>query len=202
MRILTEMMRDKTGEAEALDKIDREVIEIDELVAELLAASRMDFSALTVKELSAVALAEQAMEKAAVDPSKLALEGSPGKIRGDATLLVRAIANLLENAKKHAGGALSLTIAANGDRVRFVVEDEGPGLGEGEATRIFEPFYRGRTQGSGVGLGLALVKRIAEAHGGGVFARTRDGGGASIGFEIATAGPTEGATLAPITRCG
>jgi len=71
---------------------------------------------------------------------------------------------------------------ANG-HVAFEVEDHGAGLADGDEARIFEPFYRRSDQGS-LGLGLALVKRIAEAHGGRAYAENRDKGGARVGVEL------------------
>jgi signal transduction histidine kinase len=72
--------------------------------------------------------------------------------------------------------------------VVFEALDRGPGFAPGEETRVFESFYQRpgaepREKGA-LGLGLTLVKRIAEAHGGRVFAANRDGGGAGVGMEL------------------
>ena len=86
-------------------------------------------------------------------------------------------------------------VAERGDKLLVEVEDRGPGLPPGEEQRIFEAFYR-RPRGpevSSTGLGLSLVQRIAEAHGGTVTARNReDGKGAIVGFSVRAAGPVSG----------
>jgi two-component system sensor histidine kinase TctE len=63
----------------------------------------------------------------------------------------------------------------------LTVEDSGPGISDDLKKKVFEPFYRGRqTSGPGVGVGLSLVKRFAELHGGRVWVGDREGGGASF----------------------
>ena len=80
------------------------------------------------------------------------------------------------------------------------MDDRGQGLLPGEEVRIFQPFYRkdrggeAREAGS-LGLGLALVQRIARAHGGESFAENRDGGGARVGFTVKKSGPPGVSTL-------
>ena len=92
------------------------------------------------------------------------------------------------NAKRHAEG--SNTSRRDASRLRRVRrEDEGPGFEAGEENRVFEPFYKRASPTSNgeesVGLGLALVKKIAEAHHGRVFAGNRPEGGARVGVEFA-----------------
>jgi signal transduction histidine kinase/AmiR/NasT family two-component response regulator len=101
----------------------------------------------------------------------------------DPAAVKQALGNLVDNAIKYSGERRRLAVAARaeGDRVAIEVADEGIGIPEAEAERIFEKFYRiGRseTQGSrGSGVGLALVKHIAEAHGGSVSVESRPGEG-------------------------
>jgi len=75
-----------------------------------------------------------------------------------------------------------LDVAVQDGAVTFAVLDSGPGLPQG--TSLFEAFQSG---GEGLGLGLSLVKRIAEAHGGNVFAANRPEGGARVGFSVPSA---------------
>jgi two-component system, OmpR family, sensor kinase len=188
MRLLLERARTRHGEDPSFDEIEGEVVAVDDLVAELLASSRLDFGALTPKELEVASLVTEAVERAGVDPTTIDVEVTHRTIEGDATLLARALSNLLENAKRHGKGVSAVLVREEAGAVVFSVEDSGPGLAPGEETKIFEPFYRGRageTDGRSAGLGLSLVKRIAEAHGGRVLAENRAEGGARIGFSVA-----------------
>jgi len=188
LRILAEMARDKSDDQKTIDKIDAEVVEIDQLVSELLANSRIDFSALNVSPLDARLIATDALERADVDPTVLSFEAAHPQFRGDPTLVARAVLNLIENAKRHGGGVTEVRVYEEGERIFFEVHDEGPGLDETEAEKIFQPFYRGRNSSErSVGLGLALVRRIAQAHGGDAYAHNRpEGRGACVGVSFSS----------------
>jgi two-component system OmpR family sensor kinase len=194
MRVLTELLRDGGGNPRTLDQVDREVVELDALVGELLASSRLDFGQLTSRVLDGRTLAAQAMERAGLPVELLDVEAAEAGLQGDATLLGRALANLLENARRHGAGAEALRVQERGEHLAFFVDDRGQGLLPGEEVRIFQPFYRkdrggeAREAGS-LGLGLALVQRIARAHGGEAFAENRAGGGARVGFTVKKSGP-------------
>lgn len=191
MRILTEMARGQGASDKTLDDLDREVMEMDALVGDLLASSRMDFAALEKRPLDAVEAAARALERSGADPAALVVEregdaeGAPIRVEADATLLGRALVNLIDNAKKHGGGVDALKVKRENGHVAFEVEDRGDGFADGEEARVFEPFYRRGENGS-LGLGLSLVKRIAEAHGGRAYAANRNKGGARVGLELPT----------------
>jgi two-component system, OmpR family, sensor kinase len=193
MRVIFELLTREVGARPELVQLDDEVKQVDHLVGDLLASARTDFSALAVRRIDLTQLALEAFDELDLDPTTLDVTTPDGHafVDGDATLLSRALQNLLQNAVRHGGGVHCLRIAA-GDRageLRVEVEDDGPGIPVGEEALIFEPFFRARsTQGaadtSSVGLGLSLVRRIAEAHGGHVFAARRDPHGSRIGFTL------------------
>jgi len=195
IRVLVELCRSRAVpegkfevEAKTLDEIDREVVDIDALVSELLASSRLDFAALSPQELDAKDLAQRALERLGVEPGKLRIEPESTRLTADATLVARALANLIENATAHGGGLDALVVRSVDGAMVFEALDRGRGFLPGEEARVFESFYQRpgaapREKGA-LGLGLTLVKRIAEAHGGRAFARNREGGGASVGMEL------------------
>lgn len=116
-------------------------------------------------------------------------------VLADHDAIVRAVGNLVSNAAKHgaAGRPVTVTVSADaaGTRVRIAVADEGPGIPPHEQRRIFEPFVRGtaalEAQVHGSGLGLSLVRRIAEQHGGRVDLVSRPGHGSTFTLELPAA---------------
>ena len=194
IRLLVEIGRQaRAGQGAAndlrtLDEIEREAIEIDALVGELLASARIEFQAVAPKPLDAVEVARRALERAGEDAAKLVSAPPPIPFAADPTLVGRALANLIDNARKHGSGLVRLAVRADGASVTFEVVDRGRGFAPGDESRVFERFYRGADPDAGshgsLGLGLALVKRIADAHGGRVHAANEPGGGARVVLEL------------------
>ncbi len=120
---------------------------------------------------------------------RLTIDPDVPEVCADAAQLERAIANLLENARRYGGGRpISVRARRAGPRVLVSVIDQGAGIAPGEQTRIFEPFYRGRTAASGSwtgsGLGLAIVKGFVEANGGRVEVKSLPGQGTSFTISL------------------
>ncbi len=133
-------------------------------------------------DLSALArrLAEQARDTGSpVATTKL----QAVTVSGDRSALERLLQNLIDNAIKYAGGA-ELSVRHAVDRAMLIVADRGPGIPEDELDRMFEPFERHEPSRSrstgGIGLGLAIARSIAVAHGGSIVAQNRTGGGLAV----------------------
>lgn len=188
LRIITEIARDSGVSPKTFDELDREVVEMDSLVGELLASSRLEFGQLSTRSLSVRDVANRAAERASLPESSVIVQGDTDTVLADPTLLQRALANLFDNAQKHGQGADALEVFVKHDEVTFEVLDRGAGIGA-DSESLFLKFNRGQDgEGAhGLGLGLALVKRIAQAHGGRVWATNREGGGARVGFSVTSA---------------
>jgi signal transduction histidine kinase len=185
LRVLAELLQGGTASPDLHAKIELEVAEIDDLVGKLLASSRLDFGALELSVLCARDVALRALERAGLGAELLQDTSNEATLRGDATLLARALGNLLENAAHHAGGVSALTLKTEGDNVLFEVTDAGPGLSAEALARGFDPFFRGSNDGQtssrgALGLGLSLVQRIARAHGGDASIENRTPGPGAV----------------------
>jgi two-component system OmpR family sensor kinase len=116
-------------------------------------------------------------------------ERGEGLFAADGDRLTQAVMNLADNAANHTpdGGTIGIGSAAHGDEVLLWVRDRGPGVPDAEQERIFEPFQRGagaHRRYRGAGLGLAIVRAVAEAHGGRVELSARAGEGARFAIAI------------------
>jgi two-component system, OmpR family, sensor kinase len=192
LRILLAMLQERGENPGITAKIEREIGEMDALVGELLAGARVDAGALSKRRLDLSDLVAECLERAGLSNTTMQVDAGAAVVSVDATLVSRAVTVLLDNAVKHGGAVLRVHVEAAGSAVRISVEDDGPGFDQADLSRLFDPFVRGRgvapEQGGGVGLGLYLVRRIAEAHGGAAFAENRTAGGARVGFTLGNPG--------------
>lgn len=166
-------------------EIARNISELDQLIGEILLASRLDAKQADLGTVEAVDLVGLAAEECARGVAQLETSAASLPVPGVSKLLRRAVRNLLENARRYGEGDVVLTLALEGNYAVIRVRDHGPGVPVALQGRIFEPFYRlpgASEREGGVGLGLALVKSIAIRHGGTAKCSNADGGGAC--FEI------------------
>lgn len=191
LRVLLAMLQESGADAATTAKVERELVEMDALVGELLAGARVDAGALQLRTLQTADAVQSSLERSGLTAASVQVASDAERVEADATLVSRALLVLLDNAKKHGGGQVHVAVARDGEQVRFTIRDDGPGFDPADLPRLFMPFARGRGQGPdearGVGLGLYLVRRIAEAHGGQAFARNAEPGGAEVGFSVRSA---------------
>jgi two-component system sensor histidine kinase KdpD len=174
--------------------IEAKALEMSELVSNVLdlmrfqsgqVALRRDWE--TVEDLAGAAL-HRLGERLDDHPVDLTMASDLPPIYVDAGLIVQLFSNLLDNTAKYTPPGTHTTIGASseGEFVRVVVEDRGPGLPPGDPTLLLEKFQRGNEEGivAGAGLGLAICRAIARAHGGEIEARRRDGGGARFDITL------------------
>jgi signal transduction histidine kinase len=169
-----------------------DIAELEALVAELLEGARLEAgaSALKLEDLDLSALVLEAAHGFTHREPGLQVKVPPGvRWTGDRTRLERLILNLLNNAFTHGQPArapvlLKLESHGQGSQVVLTVADQGPGLAPAEKERLFTPFFRAdasRTRATGgLGLGLLLCQRIANAHGGALQVQTAPGQGFSV----------------------
>lgn len=166
-----------------------EDLRLQRIVEDLLMLARMDEDGFTRErsqvDLDDLVLAEVGRLEAtgvAIDASRV----SAGRVSGDPRQLERLVVNLLDNAVRHAGDRVRVSLGESDGVVLFAVEDDGPGVPAAERDRVFERFVRlegSRDRDSGgAGLGLAIVAEVASAHGGGAGVEGSGLGGAR--FEV------------------
>jgi signal transduction histidine kinase len=160
------------------DTILKQVRILRGIVTEFSAFARPPATVLTPEDAPALLAAALAPYRTALPPGvRLSIEVADGvpPVLADRRLVERAVVNLVENALQAVGqaGTIAVRLCREQERVAIEVEDSGPGIDPEIRERIFEPFFSTKTGGSG--LGLALVKKIAEDHGGGVALESQPG---------------------------
>ncbi len=158
-----------------LERIRAEARELDRVISDFLAFARPQAPAARQIDLRGPLIeAVQIVEAVAgAKQIELTLPAEPIQLVADPDQLKRIVVNLLRNAVEAAVRRVQLTAAAEDSRVSFRVTDDGAGIPEEICERIFEPFFT--TRADGAGLGLAIVRQLAEANGGVVSYETRSG---------------------------
>ena len=193
---------DPIAATDVLADVGADLDEIDQLIGDILTTARLDGDHVRIdREATAVSeLVDRASRRFAarhpgrmldrVDDTSRSERDGDRAIQCDPVLLRRALDNLLDNAAKYsdAGTPVVLAVQPNGTTIAFEIVDRGIGMSPSELDRAFTPFWRAdgsRTRKTGgVGLGLALARRIARAHGGDVTLASHPGQGTTARLEV------------------
>ena len=184
---------------ELLESVNEEAERLNRFIGNLLDMTRLEGEAVTVRkewqpveEVIGAALSQMEGRLAGREV-RTAVPASLPLVPLDGALVVQALVNLLENAVKYTPAGSPIDVAARTESNDVVIEvaDRGPGLAPGEEQRVFEKFYRLPSGGGqpGAGLGLAICKAIAAAHGGAITAAGRPGGGTVFAMRLPLGGP-------------
>jgi two-component system, OmpR family, phosphate regulon sensor histidine kinase PhoR len=193
---------DEARQREALEIISEETARLSALINRLLDWARMESGRRTYQLIRQpvgpiVDAALEAFEALLLQsPAEVECHVQPDlpPVLADRQALTEALLDLLQNAHKYTGAEKRITVraVANGPTVQLSVTDNGPGIPEREHKRIFKKFYRARDPLSrtieGTGLGLAMVKHIANGHGGRVSVSSEVGHGATFTISLPAAG--------------
>jgi two-component system sensor histidine kinase RstB/two-component system sensor kinase ParS len=195
-----------------LKKMNQDVDELDALVQEMLLYSRLERNAATPEIALQPVPVESWLPNAVEDEIEaaqasdisipVAVDASVADAACEPRYMARAVQNLVRNALRFAKSRVEVHVGTRNQRYFIEVDDDGPGIPEGDHSRLFVPFARldeSRTRqanSGGTGLGLAIVQRIAEWHGGRAIISTSSMGGARITIEWPEQQPAATATPA------
>lgn len=179
--------------------VERKAHEMSELISNVLDLTRLESGHLKLRlswealdELAGTAI-NRLGERLARHSVQLQIPDDLPAVHVDATLIVQVFVNLLDNAAKYTpdGTGIRVTASAEDGAVSVVVEDQGPGLPEGDLARLFAPFHRGHEEETitGAGLGLAICRAIIANHGGLIEAGRAPDGGARFAFTLPVSEP-------------
>ena len=198
LQLILDLARRSGKPAEAasyFEEAEQEIARLDRMLGEMLALSRME-SGLPGMEREPIELTtlvhgclEQSRLEAQARHVDLCLTSVDSiVVSGNAMLLERALGNLLANAIKFSpeGGTISLTLRVEQRFAELAVRDHGPGVPESELALLFRPFFRGSNavQVEGHGLGLSIVQRVVQVHGGSVDVHNAEGGGLEVRLRL------------------
>lgn len=177
---------------ELTDDIEQSSTRLLQIVENLLVLARAERRATIVDPVPVLvrhlAARVVAREGAQWPDARIALvAGEVVPVMADEDVVELMLGNLVGNAAKYAGGDIEVALESDDDALRVCVRDRGPGLPDDELDRVFELFHRASTtakKAPGSGIGLFVVRHLAEAQGGTAWARNRPGGGLEAGFSL------------------
>ena len=189
-------------ERQLMGALNRAVLNLEGMAKNLRSDARLDAPRLEgeIRDVATAAmlndLADDLSRMAADRDIELSVnqEDAPERFRGIESLARQALENLVTNAIKFSpnGGRVAITARAEGPSVRFDVTDQGPGIGPEDQRGLFDRFGKSTHSSPGLGLGLSIVKRVAEAHGGAVGVASQPGQGSTFWISLPVSGPGAG----------
>jgi signal transduction histidine kinase len=182
LQVVGQRLPAESGERRALQEATLRLDSLQALTEELLLFARPRPPEAAPLALGTLVRETAGLLRADRGLAGLAIEtrGAPGELRGDPRQLRTVVLNLLRNAAEATGGRGRIVVDVRDgvDEVELLVADDGPGVPEEQREQIFEPFFTTRARGTG--LGLAVVRRVVEGHGGEVSVQPTPGGGACL----------------------
>lgn len=192
--LYTQLLMEQPGNRACLDALEEQTKKLQSLIDALVKTSRLESGAIALHPVPGKLLpmlesaVSQLAPKAAAKGIQIVLESSDADAVFDPKWTEEALYNLLDNAVKYtpAGGAVRVTVKAYQMFSAIQVSDTGPGIPEEEQPRVFQRFYRGaeHAEEEGVGIGLYLVRQIAEGQGGYVKVSSQPGVGSTFSLYL------------------
>jgi len=186
IRLAIEMLDDH-GASDLKAGVAQDIGDIDTSIGQFLDFARPVDAEQVMNEADLNALAQSVIERYTRNGRDVVMHaGAPARQALRAQAIQRLLANLIDNALHHGEGPVEIATARKGNMNILEVMDRGPGIPQGDAARMLQPFTRLNTarSTSGTGLGLAIVDRIARLHGGAVQLLAREGGGLRVRIEL------------------
>ena len=192
--LYTQLLSEQPGNTACLDVLEGQTKKLQSLIDALVKTSRLESGVIALYPMPGKLLpmlesaVSQLAPKAAAKKIQISLEATVADAVFDPKWTEEAIYNLLDNAVKYtpAGGAVRVTVKAYQMFSAIHVSDTGPGIAEEEQPRVFQRFYRGaeHAEEEGVGIGLYLVRQIAEGQGGYVKVSSQPGAGSTFSLHL------------------
>ncbi|WP_159566730.1 ATP-binding protein [Budvicia diplopodorum] len=182
----------------SLERIEQESVRLDKMIGELLTLSRTDATGISDEEYFDLyglveAVVSDVRYEAQIPGVAIELEAdeqvqNEATVKGNAELMRRAVENIVRNALRFSSTGQLINVALSQNENEFVIQvsDRGPGVDEDKLSSIFDPFVRIKSamSGKGYGLGLAIARKVVNAHRGSIEARNADGGGLIIQIRV------------------
>ncbi len=200
--LLTTQAMAREDQRELLEVIDEEADRLNRLVARAVEVTQLEArdAQMVFAPVAAAEIAQEALEESAAALGRHVLQADVSSalplVFGDGAYLAKVLSNLLENAAKYsrAGTGIFLEAQQQHGMLVFSVHDNGVGIDASETALIFDRFYRAKTQSdvvSGTGMGLAISRSIAEAHGGSLQVESTPGAGSVFRLRVPVAPPAQ-----------